>query len=206
MKEKKGISEMKERFKALLLSARREGMEQVVELLEEQGFFLAPASTRFHLSCEGGLLQHSMNVYEMARELRTLMVNKDESLVKLLPEESVIIAALLHDVCKTDIYRPSRVRMVNKLGLWPEALKYEVNYSLFPMGHGEKSVIWLLHHGLKLTEDEMLAIRWHMTAWDLPFQSPEQKASLNAAKQRCPLLTLIQASDGLAAGILERKS
>lgn len=71
------------------------------------------------------------------------------------------------------------------------------------MGHGEKSVIQLLRWGMELTEDEMLAIRWHMSAWDLPFQSYEAKECLNEAREKCPLLTLIQAGDGLSSSMLE---
>ena len=81
---------------------------------------------------------------------------------------------------------------------------YDVDCSGFPLGHGEKSVILLLKWGLRLTDEEMLAIRWHMHAWDLPFQSYDIKSNFNAAKEKCPLLAVIQAADGLAAHILER--
>ena len=83
--------------------------------------------------------------------------------------------------------------------------QYSVDYSELPLGHGEKSVIRLLQIGFALTQDEILAIRWHMTAWELPFQSNEAKANLNEAKQQCPLLTIIQTADGLASAILEEK-
>ncbi len=198
------MNEKKVRFKEMLLSTKREGMENVIERLEAAGFFKAPASTRFHLNYEGGLLEHSMNVCEMALDLRELMIRKDEGLCDLLPKESVIIAALFHDVCKTDIYKPAMKKQKNALGVWCNVPGYDVDYSNFPLGHGEKSVIWLLHHGLRLTADEIMAIRWHMTAWDLPFQSPEMKGNLNAARDRCPLLAVIQAADGLAAHLLER--
>ena len=145
-----------------------------------------------------------MNVCDMALDLRELMIRKDEGLCDLLPKESVIIAALFHDVCKTDIYKPAMKKQKNALGVWCNVPGYDVDYSNFPLGHGEKSVIWLLHHGLRLTADEIMAIRWHMTAWDLPFQSPEMKGNLNAARDRCPLLAVIQAADGLSAHLLER--
>ena len=179
-------------------------MENVIERLEEQGFFKAPASTKFHLNYEGGLLEHSMNVCDMALELRELIIRKKEGLRVSLPKESVIIAALLHDVCKADIYKPAVKRQKNEHGIWCDVPGYDVDYSNFPVGHGEKSVIWLLQNGLKLTADEIMAIRWHMTAWDLAFQSPEMKGNLNAARERCPLMALIQAADGLAANLLER--
>ena len=56
-----------------------------------------------------------------------------------------------------------------------------------------------------ITDDEMLAIRWHMTAWDLAFQSPEQKNNLNTARDICPLCSLVQTADTLASNIIERK-
>ena len=197
------MNEIQARFKELLLATKREGMEDVIERLEEQGFFKAPASTKFHLNYKGGLLEHSMNVCDMALELREMMLRKKEGLSDSLPKESVIIAALLHDVCKADVYKPAIKRQKNEHGVWCDVPGYDVDYRGFPLGHGEKSVIWLLQNGLKLTTDEIIAIRWHMTAWDLPFQSPEMKGNLNAAKERCPLLPLIQAADGLAANILE---
>ena len=192
------------KFKEMLLSTKREGMENVIEKLEELGFFKAPASTKFHLNYEGGLLEHSMNVCNMALELRELIIRKKEELHDALPKESVIIAALLHDVCKADVYKPAIKRQKNEKGIWCDVLGYDVDYGNFPLGHGEKSVIWLLQNGMKLTVDEIMAIRWHMTAWDLPFQSPEMKSNLNAARDRCPLLVLIQAADALAANLLER--
>lgn len=188
----------------MLLSTNREGMEKVIERLEEVWFFKAPASTKFHLNYEGGLLEHSMNVCDMALELRELMIRKKEDLRDFLSKESVIIAALLHDVCKADIYKPAIKRQKNAYGVWCDVPGYDVDYSNYPLGHGEKSVIWLLQNGLQLTDDEIMAIRWHMTAWDLPFQSPEMKGNLNAARERCPLVSLIQAADGLAANMLEK--
>ena len=198
------MNEIQKKFKEMLLSTNREGMERVVKRLEEVGFFKAPASTKFHLNYEGGLLEHSMNVCDMALELRELMIRKKEDLRDFLSKESVIIAALLHDVCKADIYKPAIKRQKNANGVWCDVPGYDVDYSNYPLGHGEKSVIWLLQNGLQLTDDEIMAIRWHMTAWDLPFQSPEMKGNLNAARERCPLVSLIQAADGLAANMLEK--
>ena len=67
----------------------------------------------------------------------------------------------------------------------------------------EKSVIMLLSLGLKLTLDETVAIRWHMGAWDLAFQSYEAKSNINEAGNRYPLLSLIQSADNMATHILE---
>ena len=198
------MNEPKTKLKEMLLSTNRVGMVKVIERLEEQGFFKAPASTKFHLNYEGGLLEHSMNVCDMALELHEVMIRKKEGLHNSLPKESVVIAALLHDVCKADIYKPAVKRQKNEHGVWCDVPGYDVDYSNFPLGHGEKSVIWLLQNGLKMTTDEMMAIRWHMTAWDLPMQSPEHKESLNAAQAKTPLVSLIQLADGMATGLMER--
>lgn len=197
------MEEMKTKFKEMLLSTRREGMERIIEKLEELGFFKAPASTKFHLNYEGGLLEHSMNVCETALELRELILRKKVELQEALPVESVIVAALLHDVCKADIYIPTIKKQKNADGSWSDVPGYDVDYGNFPLGHGEKSVAVLLKNGLRLTDDEIIAIRWHMSPWDLAFQSYEMKSNMNAARERCPLLALIQAADGLAASILE---
>lgn len=185
-----------------LISTSREGSENIITELDQLGFFSAPASSRFHLNREGGLLEHSMNVCNVALDVREVMIARQPSLADKLPIDSVIITALLHDTCKADIYRPNIVgSTIGKFS--PRVPKYMVDHSLFPLGHGEKSVIMLLKWGLKLTDDEIMAIRWHMHAWDLPFQSPDLKGNFQAAKARCPLLSLTQAADGLASHLLE---
>ncbi len=195
---------MKQEFIDKLRSTKRGGTENVIARLEELGFFTAPASSRFHLNREGGLLEHSMNVCNVALDVREVMIARVSSIASKLPVDSVIIAALLHDTCKADIYRPNIVgSTIGKFS--PTIPKYSVDHSHFPLGHGEKSVIMLLKWGLKLTDDEIMAIRWHMHAWDLPFQSPDLKGNFQAAKSRCPLLSLIQAADGLASHLLESK-
>ncbi len=195
----------KQEFINLLKSTGREGVEYIIEDLEELGFFEAPASSKFHLNEKGGLVQHSLNVCKVALKVRDTMILMDDSLLEKLPKDSVIIAALLHDVCKADIYKPATKRVKNSFGIWTDTPGYDVVYENFPLGHGEKSVIVALRSGLDLTDDEIMAIRWHMNAWDLPFQSADIKANFNAAKNKCPLLSLIQAADGLASNLLECK-
>lgn len=194
---------IKKEFVELLLSTGREGIENVIVELGKLGFFEAPASTKFHLSKPQGLLEHSMNVCRVALRIREEMIGIRPELANRLPVESVILASLLHDVCKADIYMPSTIYKKNNEGKWDKLPGYEVDYSNMPLGHGEKSVIMLQMWGLKLTIDEILAIRWHMTAWDLAFQSPEQKANLNMARTTTPLCTVIQTADGLSTNLLE---
>ena len=201
--QKPDIKQNAEQFKKLLRSTEREGIENVISHLEELGFFEAPASAGHHLNVAGGLVRHSLNVCLMAQRTKPNILLVRPDLESSLTDTSIIIATLLHDVCKAEIYKPALKKRKTPEGLWQVCQGYDVDYSAFPMGHGEKSGIQLLRWGLQLTDDEMLAIRWHMTAWDLPFQSYEAKECLNKAKEQCPLLTLVQAGDGLASGILE---
>lgn len=192
-------------FVELLYSTGREGMDEVIGQLEELGFFQAPASSKFHLNHEGGLLEHSLNVCKVGLMLREQMLALKPDLEESLNKESVIIASLLHDICKADIYQKCIRKRKDRLGQWVDYETYELDYSDFPLGHGEKSVIVLLRMGLDLSDDEIMAIRWHMSAWDLPFQSPDLKANFDTAKRLCPLCSLIQAADGLASNLLESK-
>ena len=194
----------KERFCEILKATGRAGVDKVLAGLEELGFFTAPASTRFHGSEPGGLLAHSLKVYDQARVLREVECKMISGLDVKVPVESIAIAALLHDVCKAEVYKEVEKFRKDQDGKWEKYKTYGVDYSDFPMGHGEKSVMRLLRWGLEMTEDEMLAIRWHMGGFDIA-DSPEARASFTAAGAKCPLLAILIAADGLAAHIVETK-
>ena len=195
----------KEKFIEILSKTGRKGIDSVIDNLEKTGFFEAPASSRFHLSQKGGLPEHSFNVYEAAIFLREQIILRRPEMEAQLPLDSVAICALLHDTCKADIYKEGILSRKNEDGNWEKYNGYSVDYSAgLPLGHGEKSVIMLLSWGLELKPEEMFAIRWHMSAWDMPMQSPEHKESFNAARAKSPLVALIQSSDGIATGLLER--
>lgn len=191
----------KDRFVELLRSTEREGVEKVVAALETLGFFEAPASTRFHGDHPGGLAEHSLAVYDQAISLHEMEILKKPELASRLPVESVVIASLLHDVCKADVYKEVEKFRKDKNNRWETYKTYGVDYSAFPLGHGEKSVIRLLQIGLEMTEDEILAIRWHMQGFDLS-DSAEARACYTAACAKAPLVTLIMAADLLASHIM----
>lgn len=195
----------KSEFIEILKETGRENIDYVIEDLEGLGFFEAPASSKNHFNFEGGLVEHSLNVYKIAIMLKEQMIKLRPDIVNRIPDDSIAIAALLHDVCKADIYKKVVKKVKNEIGVWEPQESYNIDYSNFPLGHGEKSVIILLRSGLDLSDDEIIAIRWHMGGWDLPFQSSEMIASNKKAKDVCPLLTLIHTADTLAAGILEGK-
>jgi HD superfamily phosphohydrolase YqeK len=182
----------------------KEDVNYLMEDLESWDFFSMPASCKKHGSYEGGLVEHSLNVCKMAKILReqTIMLRPD--LEEQLPEDSVIIASLLHDVCKAGIYQKVTRSKKNEIGMWEPYSTFGVDYSYLPVGHGEKSVIMLLRSGVDLSDDEILAIRWHMGPWDIPHQSQEMLGSQNKAREITPLVTLIHAADALAADLMER--
>ena len=195
---------MKEDFLTLLRSTEREGVEELIEALEEMGFFTAPASSNHHLNVEGGLLEHSLNTCKAALAIYEGLKPLDASIEKEVRRDSIILSSLLHDVCKSDIYKRSVKKRKNNVGQWEDVEGYSVSYKNFPMGHGEKSVILLLCNGLSLYDDEMLAIRWHMGAWGINMNSFEDQRCYDTSRKLYPLVSIIQAADGLAASILER--
>ena len=194
----------KEEFIELLHSTERDGVDDVIEGLEGMGFFIAPASANHHMNIEGGLLLHSLNTCKAALMVWEGMKALEPGLVKEVGRDSVIIASLLHDVCKSDIYVRSVKKRKNALGMWEDCEGYKVTYKNFPMGHGEKSVILLLCNGLEMTDDEMLAIRWHMGAWGINMNSYEDQRCYDTSRKLYPLVAIIQAADSLAASIMER--
>ena len=135
---------------------KREGADKLLEWLEKSDFFTAPASTRFHGSEEGGLVKHSINVYE-----RLKVINGEN--------ETTAICGLLHDLCKVNYYS-IEMRNVKEKGVWIQKPFYTVNDTL-PYGHGEKSV-YIISGFMKLNRDEAMAINWHMGGFDYRGQSP----------------------------------
>lgn len=194
----------RERFIGLLKATGRENIDYIIEDLDEWGFFDAPASARNHFNFPGGLAEHSLNVYDMAMAVRESIVRLRPDMEARLSPDSVAIAALLHDVCKTNIYKRVMRRQKNAIGMWEDIESYDVDYSEFPLGHGEKSAIMLLRSGLDINDDELMAIRWHMGAWDLAPQSIEMDKNYRKANERTPLVALIHTADTLAAAILEK--
>ncbi|HBI58083.1 MAG: HD family phosphohydrolase [Duncaniella sp.] len=194
----------KEEFLELLRSTERPGVEDVIQYIDELGFFTAPASAGHHLNTEGGLVEHSLNTCKAALKVWEGMKELDPTLEKEVTRDSVIIAALLHDVCKSDIYYRSVKKRKNSLGQWEDSEGYKVSFKNFPMGHGEKSVILVLCGGIELSDAEMLAIRWHMGAWGLNLNSYEEVRNYDTAHKRYPLVSIIHTADTLAASIMER--
>ncbi len=193
---------IKNEFLELLRSTGRD-VEDMIEELESNGFMEAPASAGHHLNVAGGLVEHSLNTCKSALAIWEGMKTLNPSLEKSTPKDSVIIAALLHDVCKSDVYFRTVKQKKNKAtGTWEESEGYKVSYKNFPMGHGEKSVIMILPF-LELTDAEMLAIRWHMGAWSIDKSNYEEVRNYDTACKLNPLVPIIHAADMLSSHLLE---
>jgi len=175
---------MKEEFLNILKTVKREGIEELIKFLENTDFFTAPASTRFHGDYAGGLVEHSMKVYEiLVEKVKNASIKLDVS------EDTLKIVALLHDICKANFYKVDYRNAKNALGVWEKVPYYTVDDTI-PYGHGEKSVMMITEY-MKLTSEEKYAIRWHMG-----FTEPkEQYGTIGLAYTKYPLALLVFESD-----------
>jgi hypothetical protein len=195
------LNSVKQQIIEILLEVKREGMDKLITYLEESDFFTAPASTKYHNSYEGGLAEHSLNVY-------TCLTEKNITYNLGLDKEEIAVTALLHDVCKINFYKKGfkNVKDGKKLDWknrevdnWIEKEVWEVEDS-YPIGHGEKSVIMLMKF-IYLSEVEIAMIRWHMGA----FASKDDKALQNAMN-KWPEVVALHASDLEATYIIEERN
>ena len=119
-----------------------------ITMLDEVGFFTAPASTKFHGAYEGGLFDHSFSVAKYLVELTEKLG------LKWIREESPYIVGMFHDFCKCGLYKAKA-----------DGSGYDYNTGLIIPGHGERSVI-LVQRFFDITDEEIACIRWHMGAYE----------------------------------------
>lgn len=206
------------RFEELMNTISRDGKDELMNYIKTKtDFYTAPASTAFHLACEGGLLQHSLNVYDCLIAKKHSPVWK--KFIEEIPEESLIIMALLHDLCKVNFYTkgtknqktydPEKVAAAenwqrkhddNGDFIWETVLKYEINDTM-PLGHGEKSVM-LTNCFMKLKTFEIFAIRWHMGF----SEEKAQYKALGDAMEKYPIVLALHEADLEASKILEAET
>ena len=174
----------------------REGSAELLAYLcsESCDFFTAPASTRYHGAEVGGLCRHSLNVYECLVDIMNRKRMKEVYGIHY-SDESIAIAALLHDLCKINFYRVDS-RNVKKNGTWTVVPYYTIDDTL-PYGHGEKSV-YIASGFMRLTRDEAFAIRYHMG-----FSGPEDNGTVGKALEMFPLAFALSVADMEAAYFLE---
>ncbi len=188
----------KERFIEIYnANIHREGADKLLEYLlsPASDFFTAPASARYHSSHEGGLCEHSLNVYDclvgyLASEHARTDLHMDYT------PESVAIVALLHDLCKIGVYKKGFRNVKDEKGVWQRVDTFEYDDPM-PYGHGEKSV-YIVNGFMKLTREEAFAIRYHMG-----YSSTEDERNVSAAFEMYPLAFALSTADSEATYYLE---
>ena len=202
------------RFKELMSKVTREGVDDLMDYISKTDFASAPASTHYHLCCEGGLLQHSLNVYDC------MQLKRNNPLwapfFEKVPEESIIIMSLLHDLCKVNTYvkgtknvktyDPEEIKAakgikINRDGLgdfiWKTVQAYEW-HDCMPLGHGDKSVM-LIQQFMKLKAHEVFAIRWHMGF----SENSKENRMIGEAMEKYPIALALFEADMEASKLLE---
>ena len=177
---------------------QRRGADRLLEWLDSDAsdFFTAPSSTRFHGAYEGGLVEHSLNVYECLKDYLNRPRTKELYGMDYTPE-TIAVTALLHDICKVGFYAVDYRNAKNEQGVWEKVTYYTVRDTL-PYGHGEKSV-YMIQSFMRLTRDEAFAIRYHMG-----FSGNEDKNSVGRALEMFPLALAVNVADMEATYYLER--
>lgn len=176
-----------EKFMALARSIQRPGMEKLLSYLAETDFFTAPASTKYHGAIYGGLLDHSLTVERMIMKIMN-------SFFDSYNEESARLVALFHDLCKVNFYTENTRNVKNeKTGQWEKVPFYSID-DQFPAGHGEKSVM-IVQKFISLTDEEIMAINWHMAGFDDRAKSYAGGLQLSSAMGKYYLVTALHMAD-----------
>lgn len=205
---KKEREENKERFIGLIRSINREGakVEELLIKLENSDFYIAPASTKYHGSYEGGLVHHCLAVYD---NLKLLIEMKG---IKGISEDCIIILALLHDFSKMNLYKRE---YRNKKVYSPDGSKSdnagrfewvaEEIYAMYPLderflyGNHEETAEFMIRQYIPLTYQESVAIINHHAG--MSYDSHDLSSSII---ERFPVATLLHLADMLACNIDKR--
>jgi hypothetical protein len=151
------IMETKDRYESLKqkVSDRKQPFDNFIHFLEKETSWLtSPASTRFHLCEEGGLLKHSVGVAETLLKFR-------EFLAPGISEESCVIVGLFHDVGKVGMPgKPLYIPNDNEWMVQQRGIKFKVNPEVVSMGLAVRSLYLVAKH-LSLTDAEAQAIAYH---------------------------------------------
>ena len=176
----------------------RPGADALLDYLENKSdFFTAPASARYHSAYEGGLCEHSVNVYHCLVDY--LSRPRVQELYGLeYTDESIAIVSLLHDLCKIGCYKQGTRNVKDANGKWQSVPTYTFDDPL-PYGHGEKSV-YIANGFIRLSREEAMAIRWHMG-----FSGPEDNRMVGQALTKYPLAFALSTADMEASYFLENE-
>lgn len=156
---------LKEEFEKIARrDIKRDGIEDLLAWLNSTDFYEAPASTRYHGCFEGGLVAHSLNVYAQLQKLAEVYgLGLDDNI--FVPDESIAIVALFHDICKAGCYKTEMRWRKNANNKWEQYPTYTFKEDFAYGGHGSKSV-FLVQSFMKLTPEEASAINCHMGQWE----------------------------------------
>ncbi len=178
---------------------KREGADKLWEYLisPSSDFFYAPASARYHGAYEGGLLEHSLNVYDCLCDY--LNRSRCKELYGMeYSEETIAIVSLLHDLCKVNCYKKGSRNVKDESGKWISVPTFEFDDKM-PYGHGEKSV-YIINGYLRLSREEAFAIRYHMG-----FSGTEDARNVGTAFEMYPLAFALSVADMEATYYIEGK-
>lgn len=194
-----GVTAKEEFIQIYQEKIQRQGSQKLLEYLtsDASDFFTAPSSTKFHGAYEGGLVQHSVNVYHCLVDYLSRPRTKDLYGMDYT-EETIALVALLHDICKLNFYTVDS-RNVKINGKWESVPYYRIEDNL-PYGHGEKSV-YIISSYMRLSREEAFAIRYHMG-----FSGTEDKYSIGKALEMFPLALALNVADMEASYYLETSS
>lgn len=202
------IQELIEKFEQLLTSVNRDGIDKLLAYIRKSDFYRAPASTRFHSCHDGGLLEHSLNLYECLLSKKQNPIWAE--VLREVDDESLILVALLHDLCKSYLYVPEfkNKKVYSDTGTkkdeggrfdWQAVKGYSTDDKI-PYGHGEKSVM-MIEEFIKLKPIERYAIRWHMG-----FTEPKEYwNTLTTAIKKYPVILAVHQADMEATYLLEEE-
>lgn len=190
----KKILDNKQYVVDMLKKTGREGMDGLIEYMEDCGFFSAPCSGGYHLSCEFGLVHHTRHVMEIAEKLGVSLLGGAEY-NKI--QDSVIIAAALHDLGKMGQFeKPNYVSNILKGGKASAAKPFKTNPELLYVDHEIRSVA-IASMFIDLTEEEQFAILYHNGMYG------PLKYSLQG--KETPLYMIIHWADMWATKVLEKE-
>ena len=177
---------------------KREGAEALMDYIcgPQSDFFTAPASTRYHNNCRGGLVNHSLNVYDCLRDFLTRESVREKYGIDP-NDETVAVIALLHDLCKINFYRESTRNVKDENGVWQKVPYFDIDDKL-PYGHGEKSV-YIITGFMRLSREEAFAIRYHMG-----YSDGTDARDVSAAFQMFPLAYALSCADMEATFFVEQ--
>lgn len=197
----KSIEELMDAYEKLFIGAyslsqqslkvgAKPGYQSALEWLRTTDFYTAPASTQYHESVAGGLVTHSLKVYNKVVDLM-----KADTFKESVNIAEAALVALVHDWCKIDYYTVFyRNVKDDNTGKWTQQPGFKVNQKGIPLGHGATS-LYLASRVMRLTPEQALAIRWHQSHWNV---CKVEENELQKANESFPMVHLIQFADQLA--------